>query len=83
MQTSLLRLLLHPMTNETRQYTPAKANPVILLPFIRAAPSLTVSFFYYRDDKAKPCYSHYVYDLNAETENSDEVTQCRCVTEES
>ncbi|RID50136.1 hypothetical protein BRARA_H00884 [Brassica rapa] len=58
-------------------------NPVILLPFIRAAPSLTVSFFYYRDDKAKPCYSHYVYDLNAETENSDEVTQCRCVTEES
>ncbi|CAN6899221.1 unnamed protein product, partial [Brassica oleracea] len=64
-------------------YTPAKANPVILLPFIRAAPSLTVSFFYYRDDKAKPCYSHYVYDLNAETENCDEVTQCRCVTKES
>uniref|UniRef100_M4DX29 Uncharacterized protein n=1 Tax=Brassica campestris TaxID=3711 RepID=M4DX29_BRACM len=61
----------------------SQANPVILLPFIRAAPSLTVSFFYYRDDKAKPCYSHYVYDLNAETENSDEVTQCRCVTEES
>ncbi|CAN7031389.1 unnamed protein product [Brassica rapa subsp. trilocularis] len=111
-QTSLLRQLLHPMTNETRQKhqhtrqshswtslyildTPcliiqcgtlidiSQANPVILLPFIRAAPSLTVSFFYYRDDKAKPCYSHYVYDLNAETENSDEVTQCRCVTEES
>ncbi|KAG5389378.1 hypothetical protein IGI04_030919 [Brassica rapa subsp. trilocularis] len=61
----------------------SQPNPVILLPFIRAAPSLTVSFFYYRDDKAKPCYSHYVYDLNAETENSDEVTQCRCVTEES
>ncbi|WZZ79265.1 hypothetical protein YC2023_099837 [Brassica napus] len=65
------------MKLDRNTYTPAKANPVILLPFIRSAPSLTVSFFYYRDDKAKPCYSHYVYDLNAETENCDEVCNRR------